>query len=561
MSAPERSEALEITLQYHQRTKHRPSRYAASLGYMDWATQPDPFRRYEGAARLDLDFLPAGPEPHYDLAFAPGRIAPAPLGRSSISQLFQDALSLSAWKQAGTSRWALRVNPSSGNLHPTEGYLISGPIAGLHPRPAVYHYSPFAHALELRVELSDETWARIAAQLPEGSVLIGLTSILWRESWKYGERAFRYCHHDVGHAIGSIAVSAAGLGWEATLLESITDRDLSLLLGVQLQTGIEAEHADGLLAIVPQGSNFPIDRKRAFALPDAVLGELRGARWSGVPNPLSSDHHEWPAIDEVAAATEKLASPSEGYWLPAAAPKDAPPIVESPLALRPIIHRRRSAVALDGKTRIARDVFYRILQKTLAESNPIPFAALPWSPCVDLLLFVHRVDGLPPGRYLLLRDSARRQAMEASMNRTWVWRQPAGCPDALPLFLLEEGDVRHSAQETSCGQEIASEGVFATAMLTDYRESLMAFGAWFYRRLYWETGLIGQILYLEAEAAGIRGTGIGCFFDDLTHHAFGLTGDQFQVLYHFTMGGPVDDERLQTHPPYQHLVRAPGRQA
>jgi nitroreductase len=49
---------------------------------------------------------------------------------------------------------------------------------------------------------------------------VGLTSIHWRESWKYGERAFRYCHHDAGHAIGSFAVSAAGLGWEAKLLEA-----------------------------------------------------------------------------------------------------------------------------------------------------------------------------------------------------------------------------------------------------------------------------------------------------------------------------------------------------
>ena len=109
--------------------------------------------------------------------------------------------------------------------------------------------------------------------------------------------------------------------------------------------------------------------------------------------------------------------------------------------------------------------------------------------------------------------------------------------------------------------EIASDGVFAAAMLTDYRESLEAFGPWFYRRLYWETGLVGQVLYLEAEAGGIRGTGIGCFFDELSHQAFGLTGDRFQVLYHFTMGGPVEDERLQTHPPYQHLARVSGRPA
>jgi hypothetical protein len=86
----------------------------------------------------------------------------------------------------------------------------------------------------------------------------------------------------------------------------------------------------------------------------------------------------------------------------------------------------------------------------------------------------------------------------------------------LPLFFLQEGDARRAAQQTSCDQEIAADGVFAAAMLTEYRASLDAFGPWFYRRLYWETGVIGQVLYLEAEASGIRSTGIGCFFDDLT---------------------------------------------
>jgi hypothetical protein len=47
-------------------------------------------------------------------------------------------------------------------------------------------------------------------------------------------------------------------------------------------------------------------------------------------------------------------------------------------------------------------------------------------------------------------------------------------------------------------------------------------GPWFYRRLFWECGMIGQILYLEAEAAGLRATGIGCFYDDPTHHLLGI---------------------------------------
>ncbi|TMA25381.1 MAG: SagB/ThcOx family dehydrogenase [Deltaproteobacteria bacterium] len=545
--------ALDVTLAYHERTKHRPFRFAPALGYMDWETQPDPFRRFEGAAVLPLDLVPVGSEPRYEPAFALGRIPCTPLDRVSISQLFQDALALSAWKQAGNSRWSLRVNPSSGNLHPTEGYLIAGPIAGLQPRPAVYHYTPFEHALELRAELPSEAWLKIAAQLPEGAVLVGLTSIWWRESWKYGERAFRYCHHDAGHAIGSFAVSAAGLGWEAALLESVTDGDLAVLLGAHLQTGVEAEHADCLLALFPQGAGFTIAERRVFALPGAVRDELRGARWSGVPNRLSSYHRLWPVIDEAAAATEKLSAPGETFWSPIVF-NSSLEIGDSPLALRRIIHQRRSAIALDGHTAITRDAFYQILHKVMPGSRQVPFTTLPWRPSVDLLLFVHRVADVRAGLYALLRDPARKEAVEAAMDRDFVWTRPAGCPGSLPLFCLQEGDARPAAQQTSCDQEIAADGVFAAAMLADYRASLDAFGPWFYRRLHWETGVVGQVLYLEAEASGIRSTGIGCFFDDLTHEVFGLTGDRFQVLYHFAMGGPLDDPRLQSHPPYQHLA-------
>jgi len=520
---------------------------------MDWATQPDPFRRFEGAPALPLDLVPVGPEPGYEAALA-GRVAPAPLDRRSISQLFQDALGLSAWKQAGYSaRWSLRMNPSSGNLHPTESYLVAGALRGLHARPAVYHYTPFAHALERRLELSDSGWSELTAPLSDGSILVGLSSIHWRESWKYGERAFRYCHHDVGHAIGSLAVAAAGLGWETRLLEAVFDDDLAALLGVDGQEGVEAEHADLLLAVFPRGAALAPDAERRFHLPAGLLGDLRRARWSGSPNRLSDSHHEWSAIDDVARATRKTAPPSEAFWAaPAQGGDDGPPVGGNALALRTIVHRRRSAVELDGRTGLSRAGFYEVLSKVLP-ARPVPFAALPWRPRVDLLLFVHRVTGLDPGLYALVRDESRRPLLAQELNRSFAWSRPAGCPAALPLFLLEGGDARAAARQASCGQDIAADGAFAAAMLAEYRDPVEQHGPWFYRRLHWETGAIGQVLYLEAEAHGIRATGIGCFFDDLTHELFGLRGDRFQVLYHFTMGGPLEDERLQTHPPYAHL--------
>jgi len=55
---------------------------------------------------------------------------------------------------------------------------------------------------------------------------------------------------------------------------------------------------------------------------------------------------------------------------------------------------------------------------------------------------------------------------------------------------------------------------------------------------------------LAAEAAGVRATGIGCFFDDPVQRVMGFNDASFQSLYHFTTGGPVEDPRLTTLPPY-----------
>jgi rhodanese-related sulfurtransferase len=73
---------------------------------------------------------------------------------------------------------------------------------------------------------------------------------------------------------------------------------------------------------------------------------------------------------------------------------------------------------------------------------------------------------------------------------------------------------------------------------------------WRYKQLHWEAGLIGQVLYLEAESLGFRGTGIGCYFDDSMHEVLGLKDITFQSLYHFTVGAGLVDSRIQTEPPY-----------
>jgi len=183
--------------------------------------------------------------------------------------------------------------------------------------------------------------------------------------------------------------------------------------------------------------------------------------------------------------------------------------------------------------------------------RPMPWDAIPWAPAIHFGLFVHRVEGIEPGLYALARDPGKLEKLKACMHAHFAWQAPPGCPGELALHLLERGDARRLATQVSCRQDIAGDGAFSLGMIAEYQASLVAHGPSFYRRLFREAGAIGQVLYLEAEAAGVRATGIGCFFDDPVHQVFGLRSLEFQSLYHFTVGGYVDDPRLTTLPPYR----------
>jgi hypothetical protein len=396
--------------------------------------------------------------------------------------------------------------------------------------------------------------AELARALPPDSFLVGLSSIHWREAWKYGERAFRYCQHDVGHALATVRYAAAILGWSALLLDSFSDDDVAAMLGLDRAADFadvdpqDREHPDGLVLV----------SARPVAAPPRILpGEsVRAGQWTGRANPLSSSHVKWDLIDEVAKATWKPVTD----WLGRVDNSPLPPLsspCHTPAAT--LIRQRRSCLALDGRTTIAAGTFYRMLDPLLPRPGVPPWDMLSWSPQLHAGIFVHRVAGLAPGLYLLERDASIHDRLRAALRPEFLWERPEDCPEHLRLYYLIQDDLRRTAQIVSCHQEIAADGAFSLGMIADFSQLIKQEGAWWYRRLFWEAGVLGQVLYLEAEAAGVRSTGIGCYFDDAFHELLGLSGNEFQDLYHFAVGGPVEDHRLMTLPAYAHLHRmSPG---
>ena len=461
---------------YHRRTKHAPNRYAMGPGFLDWTSQPAPFRLFEGVTQTPLPLIDETP------AFPGPAPQPATLDLRALGLFLELAFGISAWKSYEGSTWALRNNPSSGNLHPTESYVLLDAVAGLAGGAALYHYAPLLHALEERAVYTAE---RV---LPKGGFLLALSSVPWREAWKYGERAYRYCQLDAGHAIGAVAQAAAALGWRAQALAEPSDGEIAALVGLDREDAWhrrEPEHPDLLMWIATEpGPATPLD---LFALIDAPR-EFRGQA-----NRLSEDHDGWPIIDLAGQFCRKPRQPRP----------PAPTRAQWPAPIfRKRLHRRRRAQAAqraeDGRRHLH-------LARGLRRAHRLDSAER-----IDAALGLSlgrgdhahslRASRRWPGARPLCAAARQRRRRAAARRRRKDFEWALVDLDGLPLYRLYAGSVEKEATKLACLQPISGKGCFSVAMIADFDRALEADGAFAYRRLHFEAGLIGQALYLWATA-------------------------------------------------------------
>ncbi|HEY3301017.1 MAG TPA: SagB/ThcOx family dehydrogenase [Methylophilaceae bacterium] len=540
--------SYEVVKNYHERTKHRFEAYAAGPETLDWDAQPAPFRYFKGTTRIALPDI-ALTQDHallraLDLPFQqicdPRAVFACNL--LSIGALLQLSFGITAWKTYGPDRWAVRANPSSGNLHPIEVYVV---VRGIQEVPdGVYHYCVESHALEYRAEIEEPLNHQPCLQ-------VGLSAVMWREAWKYGERAFRYCQLDTGHAIAALGYAAAVLGWSVHEDKQYTSHAINQLLGLDRSQDFpfrrvqdtELEEGEALLSI-------------QFAAPNAkaAITKLKQSRrWYGVASGIDAyPMYRWPIIGEVAQATRYQAA----GLLPVArlrSPKVMQKSMQQSTAGMPMISAaqvilgRRSAQRFDAHYVMPQQSFLQMLVALIPQDH-VPWSAFANYPHINLVFLVHRVEGMVPGLYLLTRTPRLSQQLDQSLKSQFLRQAVAGVPEQLNFTLLTpvaSAELHQISRSLHCHQDIAANACFAVGMLAEF-DATLSHDASSYRDMHREAGLIGQVLYLQAELHGMRGTGIGCFFDESVHQLLGLTDDTFQTIYHFTVGLPIDDPRLST---------------
>jgi SagB-type dehydrogenase family enzyme len=487
--------------EYHELTKHSVESLRRTQRYLDWANMPNPFRHYEGVPVLDLPADPPAPQISA-LEVLEGKTGDtgARDGAQFLSQLMFYSASISASKRVPSTGavYALRVNPSSGNLHPTEFHFCSQGLAGW--RGGLYHYRPSSHMAEQRA-IGEFGTKLVDSAAP---LIFVLTSIAWREAWKYGDRAYRYCMHDIGHAWQALALAARAMGCESFAFGHFSDDRVA-------ERCLLHEDEWPMLIVSLHGPTVPV----------GMLDPVETIVFGGQPNRLSEKQKPYPLIERIHGATKHsteaaVASPCQSKTL-GRREISLPPLVSTSRGFGDVVRGRRSALDFRGG---GESISFSQLATVLSAAQQRLFADFATARFVHLYLYVHRVEGLAPGVY-----------------RYW--------PEQAELEKIKDGAQQLVAAALSLGQNLAGNASVAFSMIGDFESAARCYGDRGYRYVHFEAGAIGQRMYLACEALGLRATGIGAFFDDKVNRYLDLSPELGQVVYHFAIGYPVPDPRLE----------------
>jgi SagB-type dehydrogenase family enzyme len=487
--------------EYHELTKHSVESLRRTQHYLDWANMPNPFRHYEGVPIFDFPADPPAPQISA-LEVLEGKTGntSAKDGATFLSQLMFYSASISASKRVPSTggTYALRVNPSSGNLHPTEFHFFTHGLVDW--SDGLYHYRPSSHMAEQRA-IGNFGSKLIDTSAP---LIFVLTSIVWREAWKYRDRAYRYCLHDMGHAWQALTLAARSIGCESFALSNFSDDRVA-------ESCLLSQDEWPMLIIGLGGPSIPVTR------PDPVETILLG----GQPNRLSEEQTPYPLIERIHAVTKlnrEATVASLGQLKSSGRGEISLPLpVSTSRNFGDIVRTRRSALDFTGG---GKPISLSQLATLLSSTKEPLFADFATTRFVHLYLYVHRVEGLALGVY-----------------RYW--------PEHAELEKIKEGDQRLTAAALSLGQDLAGNACLAFSMIGDFENAARNYGDRGYRYVHFEAGAIGQRMYLASEALGLRATGIGAFFDEEVNRYLRLTPELGQVVYHFAIGYPVPDPRLE----------------
>jgi SagB-type dehydrogenase family enzyme len=481
------NESFDAALTYHEATKHSEISMGTSSHYLDWDNRPLQFKEYQNLPSISLprDF----PYPKENsLSALAGQLNKKndQVGIEALAEILFFSGGLTRKMRIGSDFHYMRAASATGALYPIELYAISGRILGLDP--GVYHFNPFHFSLVKLREGDYRTTLEDAGSKNSSSApfTIALTSIAWRNAWKYEARSYRHWFWDSGVIAANLLATANSAGLRAKLELGFVDSAIEKLLVLQ-------------------------SRKEAtVAL--AIIGEDRLSKSSSAPqpvrdlelkiSPLSMEEVDYPVIWETNEASQFKTKAEVEPWRTSSPEKretisSAPafPLLKKSLDSVPTLDK---VILQRGSTRrfshqpVSLDNLSTILE-TSSTDIPLDYLADDQS-LIDFYFIANDVQGLVPGSYFYNRETNSVEQLKLVKSRS------------MSGYL-------------SLGQQLFSDASAVFFLMTSLNQVLHFLGNRGYRAAQFEAGVRAGKIYLTSYALGIGASG-STFFDDAVTEFF-----------------------------------------
>jgi len=501
---------------YHEETKHSP--YNLFGGGLDFSTQPDVFKTYPQATKITL------PEPaaHADISVVKsidGARRPVaafqsrPVSLQDLSTMLFLTNGVTSTLSGGPRTYYLRAAPSAGALYPTDTYLVVQNVDGLDP--GLYHYAVQKHSLHrLRTDQSlTEQFASLTPQphyVRQAPVTFIYTSVFFRSSWKYKERAYRYCGLDAGHLAVQTHLAAQALGLAGKLIGRFDDAKVNALLELD-------ENQEGCLLLLPVGS------------PDEKAAPVEH-QFEFVAAPQELDVRKAPLISLIHGRTCLARGENQiALWPMQQLPEKS--------------YDRTELIALPSPDGEGDDLFATIRRRRSIRNWHERAMTLP-----ELSLVLYSSFGIAKPGQSPDPTVAEGQALHLYVLANNVADLEAGVYYYLrPLHSLapiHKGDLHRRAGQACLGQEVVEQAQAVLIMTVDAQRLGFPDGDRGYRYAALEAGMWGGRTYLQTTAINMGCCGIGAYFDDRVSRLIKADPEQELVIYIAAIGTRFPDSSL-----------------
>jgi SagB-type dehydrogenase family enzyme len=492
--------------EYHRKTSYERNKIGS--GGLDFGNQPNVFKSYPGRDTIPLPQVAALPEESFsDIVKDRSRPEPPDMDLDRLARIVVLTHAVTAKARYGGADFYFRNVASAGALYPFELYVGACNVSGLDD--GLYHHSLGIHALtRLRSGDIEPSVSQAIDLEREGSLCLAffLTSIFFRSSWKYRDRAYRYHLLDTGHLAENLTLALKALHMPFRIYYDFDDRKVNSLLGVD-------ERREAGLAIIGVWCKEAVGSRAVKELEPAEAG-LAEASW------VSSREVDYPLIREVHAATAAKVEPGE-----------QPPKMLDRLGLRmepgpelpeldtwPEVLNYSEAVSKRRSSRnfvrspLSADGLVALLESLCASSHEHHETRMIVRSALSVGFLAGNVNGLDPGFYTLDMENGS-------------------------ISLVSEGFMMDEMARVCLDQAWLRNCDLHFLFLSNLELLETTWGTRGYRLAMLTAGRLGQRIYLAATSMGMGCCGIGAFYDREAAELLGLNTSS--ALLYLVAAGPL----------------------